>query len=101
MDAPEFSGTAKRYKKLSILIFIGITAYLYLGMFIINYVIRGESWIIGWKPILIAIVFALFSSRFSYKRIMGLDAQYGSGKGWELPSQMVKLPRRREKPKKQ
>lgn len=96
----EFSGNPKKYKKLSIQLGVGASAYLYLGMFIINFLIRGETWILGWKPILTAIVFAVFCSRFTFKRIMLLDAQYGSGKGWELPRHMVKLPRRRERPKK-
>ena len=99
-DLPEFSGTPQKYKKLSILLGFGCAAYLYIGMFIINYLIRSESWIIGWKPILITVMFGSFNAWFFYKRIMPLDAQYGTGKGWELPSAEVKLPRRRERPKK-
>ncbi len=92
----EFSGTPAKYLKLSIWLNVGLTLYLYFGMVILAYICHGETWIFSWQPITIAIIFAIFTSRFTYTRIMGLDGQYGTGKGWEHPSGVMKLPRRRQ-----
>ena len=46
------------------------------------------------EPVLTAVVFTSIFARAAYRWMMRLDAQYGSGKGWTLESQMVKLPER-------
>ena len=58
----------------------------------IKYFLHGETWVFGWKPIAIAVVFALLFSRMAFRWIMRLDAQYGSGSSWTLESVQVKLP---------
>ena len=85
-------GNPKLYRKLA----IGMAAYISISTYLvfsgIKYFLHGETWVFGWKPIAIAVVFALFFSRMAFRWIMRLDAQYGSGSSWTLESVQVKLP---------
>lgn len=90
----EFSGNPGKYKRIAFGGAIALNLYLYLGMVALVYGLNGQSWILGWKPILIAVLFTAFFARTAYRWIMRLDAQYGSGRSWKLESQMVKLPER-------
>ncbi len=93
----EFSGNPKRYRKIAFGGAIALNLYLYLGMVGLLYGLNGQDWILGWKPMLIAVVFTAIVARTAYRWIMRLDAQFGSGGGWKLESQMVKMPERRER----
>lgn len=88
----EFSGTPKKYLRIAVGGSIALNLYLYLGMVGILYYGHDQAWILGWKPILVAVLFTVIFARIAYRWIMRLDAQFGSGKGWSLESQMVKLP---------
>jgi hypothetical protein len=90
----EFDGTPKSYLWIAIIVSVVLNLYLYLGMVVIVHLVNGESWILGWKALLITALFTAFFARVAYRWIMRLDAQFGSGKGWTLESQMVKLPER-------
>jgi hypothetical protein len=81
-----------QFRRYTLAIAIGIHAYLYLGMIVLAYVVNDQRWILGWKPLAIALVSAALFSRLSYRWVMRLDAQYGRGSGWALVSHAVKLP---------
>jgi hypothetical protein len=87
-----FAWTPPRYRKLSVWLSIGIHLYLYLGMVGLIYLLHGERWILGWKPIVLTVVSTIVFARFAYTWIMRLDAQYGRGSGWTLARRTVKLP---------
>lgn len=90
----EFDGTPKTYARIATIVSVVLNLYLYLGMVALVYLVNGQSWILGWKSILTAVLFTAFFARAAYRWMMRLDAQFGSGKGWTLESQMVKLPER-------
>ena len=90
----EFSGTPGKYLRISILISVILNSFLYLGMVFLQYGLHGRDWILGWAPILITVLFSIWFARASYRWIMRLDGQYGSGKGWSLESRPIKLPER-------
>lgn len=69
--------------------------YLYLGMVGLLYGVHDQEWILGWKPVLVMVLFTALLIRISYPWIMNLDARYGTGSGWKLESQSIKLPERR------
>lgn len=94
----EFTGTPRTYLRIAIGGAIALNAYLYLGMIALVYGLNGQTWILGWKPALIAALFTVFFARTAYRWIMRLDAQYGSGKSWKLESQKIKLPERVSRP---
>lgn len=95
--ARPFSGTPQRYLKIAILMSLGIHLYLYLGMLFLHGYLGGAAWMFGWKPAALAATSALVFARYAYRWIMRLDAQYGSGSGWSLPSRTVKLPEPRRR----
>ncbi|MGI9292721.1 MAG: hypothetical protein ACR2PS_01955 [Pseudomonadales bacterium] len=88
----EFSGNPKSYLRIAITGSILFNLYLYLGLAGILYFLHGQTWPFGWKPILITVLFTAFFARAAFRWIMRLDAQYGTGKGWRMVSQTVKLP---------
>ena len=88
----EFSGTPKKYLRIAVGGSIVLNLYLYLGLTAILYYGHDQTWMLGWKPILVAILFTAIFARIAFRWIMRLDAQFGSGKGWSLESRMVKLP---------
>ncbi len=90
----EFEGTPRAYLRIAIIFSVVLNLYLYLGMVVLVYWVNGESWILGWKPVLVGLLFASFFARVGYRWMMRLDAQFGSGRGWTLQSQRVKLPER-------
>jgi hypothetical protein len=90
----EFSGTPAAYLKIAVALSLGLNLFLYVGMVVLLYAVNDQDWILGWKPMLITAVFTAWFARAAYRWIMRLDAQYGSGRGWSLESQMVKLPDR-------
>ncbi len=90
----EFSGNPRLYFRIALAGAIALNSYLYLGMIALVYGLNGQTWILGWKPALIAVLFTAFFARTGYRWIMRLDAQYGSGRSWKLESERVKLPER-------
>ena len=90
----EFSGTPKKYLRIAIIFSIVLNSYLYFGLALVLYWHNGQTWMFGWKPILITVLFAVFFARVGYRWMMRLDAQFGTGKGWVLESRMLKLPER-------
>lgn len=96
----EFPGKPADYLKISIALSVGLNLFIYLGMVGLLYGVNDIDWILGWKPAVIAVVFSAWFARAAYRWMMRLDAQYGSGRGWTLESQMVKLPDRATRPKK-
>jgi hypothetical protein len=95
----EFTGTPAAYLKICVALSVGLNLFIYLGMVGLLYGLNDQEWILGWKPAVIALVFAAWFARAAYRWIMRLDAQYGSGRGWTLDSQMVKLPDRATRPR--
>jgi len=95
----KFSGSPRRYLRLSIWSTVGMVTWLY-GMFAgIQYFAYGQTWPFGWKPIVITLAFAAWFARFNYRTMMRLDARYGAGRGWSLMQQTVKLPEIRSRSK--
>jgi len=91
----EFSGNPKKYLRFAIISSLVINLYLYFSLAAVLYWHNGATWIFSLKPILItAVVIAIFA-RTSYRWMMRLDGQYGTGKGWVLESRTLKLPERR------
>ena len=90
----EFSGTPKKYLRMSIILSLALNSFLYLGMVFLQYGLNDKNWILGWMPLLIAVLFTIWFARASYRWIMRLDGQFGSGKGWSLESRPIKLPER-------
>ena len=88
----EFSGKPKTYLWVSIFGAIAFNLFLYLSLAAILVFGHDQTWILGWKPILITALFIVFLARVSYRWTMRLDAQFGTGKGWALISQSVRLP---------
>lgn len=91
----EFSGNPKKYRRYAIISSLAINLYLYFGLAIVMYLHNGATWLFSWKPILITVAFTAIFARVSYRWMMRLDAQYGTGKGWVLESRSLKLPERR------
>jgi hypothetical protein len=91
----EFSGNPKKYLRFAIITSLVINLYLYFGLAAVLYWHNGATWLFSLKPILITVVFTAFFVRTSYRWMMRLDAQYGTGKGWVLESRSLKLPERR------
>lgn len=89
-----FSGRPRDFLRISTVLGTGISAYLFCGMVVIEYLLRGETWIFGWRPAAGAILFAAFFSRLSYRWMMDLDGQLGRGSRWALPEHLVRLPER-------
>ena len=93
-----FSGNPKKYRKIAVVGSIMLNTYLYLGMVGLVYGLNDQDWILSWKPITITVIFALLFARIAYGWIMKLDAQTGTGRGWKLESETIKLPERRIRP---
>ena len=91
----EFSGTPKKYLRFAIISSLVINLYLYFGLAAVVYWHNGATWLFTLKPILITVAIIAFFARTSYRWMMRLDAQYGTGKGWVLESRSLKLPERR------
>ncbi len=90
----EFSGTPRKYLLFSIIASIIFNLYLYLGLAAVQYWAKGDPWLFSWTPILVTAVMIVAFARLSYRWMMRLDAQYGTGKGWSLESRRLKLPER-------
>ncbi len=91
----KFSGNPKKYLRFAIISSLVINLYLYFGLAAVLYWHSGATWLFSLKPILITVVFTALFARTSYRWMMRLDAQYGTGKGWVLESRSLKLPERR------
>ena len=91
----EFSGNPKKYLRFAIISSLAINLYLYFGLAAVLYWHSGATWMFTWKPIVITALFVALFARISYRWMMRLDAQYGTGKGWVLESRSLKLPERR------
>lgn len=96
----EFPGNPGLYKKIAVGLTLYINGTLFIVFSAIKYFLHGDTWMFGWKPILLTILFAAWFARVAYRWMMRLDAQYGRGSGWTLERTVVKLPemksRRRE-----
>ncbi len=90
----EFSGTPKKYLQISVFGSIALNLYLYLGLAGVLYWYSGVTWMFGWKPILITVIVTVLFARSSYRWMMRLDAQYGTGRGGQMISRPTKLPER-------
>lgn len=90
----EFSGNPRKYLRFAIVSSIVLNLYLFLGLAGLQYWAHGDTWLFGWKPVLVTVVFTIAFARLSYRWIMRLDAQFGSGRGWTLESRRLKLPER-------
>lgn len=93
-----FSGKPSTYLRIAIIGSVLLNTYLYFGLAALGYLRNGETWVFGWKPALITVLFTAWFARTAYRWIMRLDAQYGSGKGWALESRKLKLPEPRRRP---
>lgn len=91
----EFSGNPKKYLRFAIISSLAINLWLYFGLAAVLYWHNGATWLFSLKPIVITVVFITWFAWISYRWMMRLDAQYGTGRGWELESRMLKLPERR------
>lgn len=88
----EFSGNPHRYKRIAITGTAGMFLWLYGAFAGIQYFAYGQTWPLGWKPLVITVVVAVWFARFYYRSMMRLDAQYGTGRSWQLVRRTVKLP---------
>jgi len=95
LQSKPFVGEPKLYRKITVLGPVVMNAYLYLGMVGVVYGVHGKTWIFSWQPILAAVLFTAVMARISFPWMMNLDARYGTGSGWQLPSRKIKLPERR------
>ncbi len=93
----EFNGNPRLYLRIAVIGSIVLNAYLYFGLAAITWMRHGDTWVFGWKPTLITVLFTVWFARTAYRWIMRLDAQYGSGKGWALESRPLKLPEPRSR----
>lgn len=93
----EFSGNPRRYRQIAIWSTVGLAIWIYGAFAAIQYFGYGQTWPLGWKPLLITTVFAIWYGRYFYRSMMRLDAQYGGGGSWQLTSRMVKLPELRQR----
>jgi hypothetical protein len=91
----EFSGSVARYRKLAWLCGLGTHAYLYLGMYLVEYVWHDRAWIARWPAIVGTCVSALLFTRLCYVSFMSGDARWGTGSRWRMVSTRVKLPEER------
>lgn len=88
----EFSGNPRRYLRIAVGGTVAMFLWLY-GMFAgVQYFAYGQTWPLGWKPLVVVVVVGIWFARFYYRSMMRLDAQYGSGRGWLLVERTVKLP---------
>ena len=91
----EFSGSEARYRKLAWLCGLGTHVYLYLGLFLIEYVWHDRGWVLRWPVIAATLVSALLFTRLCYVSFMSGDARWGAGSRWKMVSTQVKLPEER------
>lgn len=90
----EFSGSPAKYRRFAIISSITLNGYLYVGLAALQYWANGSTWLFGWKPVLVTVVFTALFAYLSYRWMMRLDARYGTGRGWTLESRRLKLPER-------
>lgn len=88
----EFSGNPALYRRISIAVTLYINGGAFIIFALIKYLLHGDTWVLGWKPVLVTLLFSLWFGRAMYRWMMRLDAQYGRGSGWVLESVRVKLP---------
>jgi hypothetical protein len=88
----EFPGNPALYKKIAVAMTLYINGTLFLVFSGIKYFLHGDTWMFGWKPVLLTVLFAAWFARTAYRWMMRLDAQYGRGSGWTLERAVVKLP---------
>ncbi|WP_116367316.1 hypothetical protein [Parahaliea mediterranea] len=91
MRAP-FSGNPARYRRAAILISAYSVLSVYTAFALMKWLLQGDTWVFGWKPLLLVAVLIPLYARFCYRWIMRTDAQYGSGSRWQLIPAQVKLP---------
>lgn len=92
-----FSGNPQVYKKASRILALYVGLSVYTAFALTKYLVQGDTWVFGWKPLLFTAIFMLIYNRFCLRWIMRLDAQYGSGSSWKLVSTTVKLPELKHK----
>lgn len=87
-----FNGSPAKYLRIAVLGSILLNAFLYFGLAAVEYFFQQETWLFSWKPALVAVLFTAIFARVAYRWMMRLDAQFGTGKGWKMVPQSVKLP---------
>ena len=87
-----FMGNPALYRRIAIAVTLYTTGGAFLAFALIKYWLHGDTWVLGWKPVLVTVLFAAWFGRTMYRWMMRLDAQYGRGSGWVLESVRVKLP---------
>ncbi|TXS89494.1 hypothetical protein FV139_19585 [Parahaliea maris] len=88
----KFSGNPARYRLASTVISAYSVLSVYAAFALIKWGLQDETWVFGWKPLLIVAVLIPLYARFCYRWMMRTDAQYGSGSSWQLVATKVKLP---------
>lgn len=91
-----FSGNPRIYRRAALLIALYCGLSVYLAFALVKYGVQGDTWVFGWKALLVPGLFIPLYYRFCLRWIMRLDAQYGSGSRWKLVSTTVKLPELRQ-----
>ncbi|MFV0278231.1 MAG: hypothetical protein ACK5HY_13750 [Parahaliea sp.] len=92
-----FSGNPRTYLKASWLLALYTGPGVYLAFALTKYLAQGDTWVFGWKPLLVVAIYVPLFARFCYRWIMRLDARYGTGSSWQLTSVSVKLPELRHR----
>lgn len=92
MEYTEFTGSPALYRKIAMAVTLYVNGGAFLVFALIKYWLHGETWVFGWKPVLITLLFTAWFGRTMYRWMMRLDARYGRGSAWVLESVRVKLP---------
>lgn len=88
----EFMGNPALYRRIAIAVTLYVNGGAFIIFALIKYALHGDTWVLGWKPVLITLLFSVWFGRTMYRWMMRLDARYGRGSGWLLESVRVKLP---------
>ncbi|CAG0937943.1 hypothetical protein GPROT2_00073 [Gammaproteobacteria bacterium] len=88
----EFKGNPALYRRIAIAVTLYVNGGAFIIFALIKYALYGDTWVLGWKPVLITLLFSVWFGRTMYRWMMRLDARYGRGSGWLLESVRVKLP---------
>jgi hypothetical protein len=88
----KFPGNPRVYLYIAAGTAIYFCVWLYGGFALIQYLWSGKTWLLDWKPAIGALLAVFLYARYAYRWMMRADAQWGSGSGWQLTEQRVKLP---------
>ena len=88
----EFTGHPRQYLRICIVLSAVWLLWIYGGTALVQYLWNGSTGLLGWKPMLGALLFTAWYTRWAYRWMMRGDAQWGKGSGWVLVEKTVKLP---------